>query len=101
MSGFKLTPDAKASLMQIARYTEQQWGKKQRNGYLKVIDDCFHTLSETPNLGRIRPEIHHALRSHPAGKHIVFYIIHQDYISIVQVLHERMEPARHLGLDDR
>jgi len=100
MSHFKLTPDAKASLMQIARYTEQQWGKKQRNDYLKVIDDCFHSLSKNPQLGRIRPEIYHALRSHPAGKHIVFYIVRHDPIAIVQVLHERMEPARHPGLDE-
>ncbi|MBL4775346.1 MAG: type II toxin-antitoxin system RelE/ParE family toxin [Mariprofundus sp.] len=92
MSCFKLTPDAKASLMQIAGYTQQKWGIRQRKTYLKMIDDCFHTLSARPRLGKIRPEIHHALRSHPAGKHIVFYIIDQHDIVIVHVLHQGMDP---------
>jgi len=99
MSSFRLTPDAKASLMQIARYTQHRWGKKQRHTYLKMIDTCFHTLCQTPLLGKIRPEIHHALRSHPAGKHIVFYLIRDDHIVIVHVLHQSMEPDKHLGLE--
>ncbi len=37
MSGSRLTPDAKASLMQIARYTQQQWGKQQLLLLVKCI----------------------------------------------------------------
>ena len=99
MSSFRLTPDAKSSLMQIAHYTQQKWGKNQRNLYLKMIDDCFHALCESPKLGRIRPEIHHALRSHPLGRHVIFYIIKQGDIVIVHVLHEKMDPSQYLGLD--
>jgi len=99
MRSLRLTPDAKSSLMQIARYTQQRWGKNQRNHYLKMIDDCFYALCDSPKLGHIRPEIHHALRSHQAGKHVIFYIIKQDDIVIVNVLHEKMEPNKHLGLD--
>jgi len=36
MGGFQLTPDAKASMMQIARYTQRIWGVKQRNSYMRV-----------------------------------------------------------------
>ncbi len=96
MSSFRLTPDAKASMMQIARYTQQQWGKKQRDTYMAMIDGCFHALCQTPRLGKIRPEIHHALRSIPADKHVIFYLIRQDEVVIVHVLHERMDPGRHL-----
>lgn len=96
MSTFLLTPDAKAGLISIALYTQQKWGTKQRHSYLKMIDDCFQALAISPMQGKARPEIHHTLRSHPAGKHIVFYIIKQDHIVIVNVLHERMDPARHL-----
>ncbi len=96
MNEFRLTPDAKASLMQIAHYTQKIWGIKQRNTYLKMIDGCFQTLCQSPKLGKIRPEIYHALRSHPAGKHVVFYLIRQDYLMIVNVLHERMDPDKHL-----
>jgi len=98
MSCFKLTPDAKASLMQIARYTQQKWGKTQRNAYLKTIDASFHTLNASPKLGKRRLEIHPSLRSYPVGKHIVFYVIAEEYIVIVDVLHERMEPDKNLEL---
>ena len=98
MSQFKLTPDAKASLMQIAQYTERTWGKKQRNTYLKILDDAFHTLAETPSLGKIRPEIYHAIRSLHVGKHVVFYIPKENHIVIVHILHERMEPTLHVNV---
>ena len=96
MSYFQLTPDAKASLMQIAIYTQTRWGEKQRHIYMKMLDDCFHLLSKTPMRGMVRPDIFHTLRSYPAAKHIVFYIIKSDHIVIVNVLHERMDPAKHL-----
>ncbi len=75
MAVFRLTADAKASLMQIARYTQKTWGRRQRVTYLRMIDDCFSSLAVNPMRGRSRPDLHHALRSHPTGKHIVFYIV--------------------------
>ncbi len=96
MGVFQLTPDAKASMIQIARYTQKKWGTQQRYSYLKLIDDCFHALAEAPMQGKSRPEIYHILRSFPVGKHIVFYIIKQNYIVIVNVQHERIDPIRYL-----
>jgi plasmid stabilization system protein ParE len=34
MSGFRVTPMAQDDLKNIGRYTERQWGKRQRNTYL-------------------------------------------------------------------
>ncbi len=31
--------------VQSGRYTLKKWGRKQRNRYLKKIDDAFHELS--------------------------------------------------------
>ncbi len=98
MGSFQLTPDAKASMMQIARYTQRTWGLKQRNSYMRLIDDCFHALAASPKQGKSRPEIHLAMRSHKVGKHIVFYMVKKDYITIVNLLHERMDPDRNLRL---
>jgi len=82
--------------MQIAQYTERTWGKKQRNTYLKMLDDAFYTLAKTPSLGKIRPEVYHAIRSLHVGKHVVFYIQKKKHVVIVHVLHERMEPSLHI-----
>jgi len=96
MAAFRLTADAKASLMQIARYTQKTWGRKQRATYLRMMDACFSSLAVNPMQGRSRPDLHHALRSCPAGKHIVFYIPRQDHVVIVNVLHEKMDPVKHI-----
>jgi len=96
MNSFELTPDAKASLIRIAMYTQEVWGRKQRLAYMKMIDTCFHDLAANPMHGKSRPDIYHTIRSQPVGKHIVFYIPQEQYIIIVNVLHERMDPARHL-----
>jgi toxin ParE1/3/4 len=64
------------------------------------------------NRGELRPgirsfHIRHAraaTREAPVANpvHILFYrLIEEGFIEIVRVLHERMEPSRHLGLEAR
>ena len=97
MASFRLTGRARSSLMQIGLYTEQRWGRQQRVDYLKAIDDCFQVVADTPMQGRARPEIHDQLRSYPVNKHVVFSLIRdKELIVIVDVLHENMDPVRHL-----
>lgn len=96
MTTFHLTPDAKANLMIIAFHTEKEWGNNQRHAYLKLINDKFHALAIAPKQGKSRPEIYHSLRSIAVGKHIIFYIIKQDKVVIVNVLHEKMDPTKHI-----
>ena len=100
MPAFCLTPDAKASLMQIGLYTQQTWGKKQRRIYIKQMDDCFHKLAASPMQGKARPDTYHDLRSFPVGRHIIYYMIRHDHIVIVNVLHERMDPVQHIIQED-
>jgi len=94
-SYFQLTPDAITSLKQIALYTRQTWGEKQCRSYLKSIDTCFHKLAASPMLGKSRSEIYHALRSHPVGRHIIYYLIQDAHIVIVNILHDKMDPLQH------
>ena len=100
MAEFRLTRQARASLMQIGLYTQQRWGRQQRVDYLKMIDGCFQRLADDPMQGKARPDIHGQLRSFPVGKHVVFYLIKEKgLVVIVNVLHERMDPFRHLPME--
>jgi len=96
MSSFKLTPDAKASLSNIAVYTEETWGKRQHNAYIKQLDSCFHWLAVHPKQGKERPEVHPKLRSYGVGKHVIFYFNQETFIVIVNILHERMDFVQHI-----
>ena len=94
MARFHLTPNAKASLKAIGRYTELRWGKAQRNRYLHALDKQFHALAKSPLKGRTRDDVAPGLRSFLEGSHIIFYVPRRKDIVIIDVLHQRMDPLR-------
>ena len=92
MSGFILTRKAVADLKGIGRFTQQQWGRKQRVIYLTMLDTCFHHLAENPFHGKDCSEIRAGYRKQAAGSHVVFYRrLSDDLIEIVRILHGRMD----------
>ena len=92
MSTFKLTNKAKADLVKIAKYTEVQWGRDQRNIYLKQFDDIFHLLSVKPLAGRECNYIKAHYRKFPQGSHIIFYkAVSENGIEIIRILHKNMD----------
>ena len=101
MPGFVLTHAAKADLKAIARYTEETWGRDQRNRYLALLDRSFHEVVANPLLGRDCSDIRAGYRKHRVGKHMVFY--RQSATGpteIVRILHERMDVATRLPEPD-
>ena len=49
---FLLTNSAKKDVIEIGRYTASTWGKRQRDKYLKQLDDAFKLLGRQPELGK-------------------------------------------------
>ena len=97
MTGFQLTNKAKSDLKDIAIYTQNTWGKRQRNHYLATLDKSFYTLSTDHMKGRDCGEIRSGYRKYQVGKHIVFYReVHENLIEIVRILYERMDIESHL-----
>ncbi len=92
MKSFKLTNKAKADLSNIAIYTETQWGRKQRNLYLKQFDTAFHLLADTPTTGKNCDFIKVGYRKFPQGSHIIFYKNSSRHnIVIIRILHKSMD----------
>ncbi len=52
MPSFSLTNKAVADLLEIGRYIEKNWGLKQRNKYLSMIDETFLSLAKNPIQGQ-------------------------------------------------
>ncbi len=92
MKPFDLTRKAKADLRAIAIFTEERWGIKQRNTYIKQLDEAFHTLATSPLLGKGCDDIMPGYRKYPQGSHIIFY---KDgtasVIEVVRILHKSMD----------
>lgn len=92
MPSFCLTKKAVADLLEIGRYTEQHWGKEQRNKYLAQLDACFHQVAADPLKGKDCSDIRKGYRKINVGSHVVFYRQKNPAeIEIVRVLHGRMD----------
>lgn len=92
MNSFKLTNKAKSDLRKIAIYTEERWGRKQRNIYIKQFDDVFHILSSAPLTGKACDFIKKGYRKFPQGSHIIFYRMKsENIIEVVRIIHKNMD----------
>ena len=91
MPGFRVTPRAQDDLKNIGRYTERQWGKRQRNSYLKALEKRFGWLAENPKLGKHRMDVAEGYYSFPQGEHVVFYLIGDKGIDIIGIPHKEMD----------
>lgn len=89
--GYRVTPQARADLIKIGRFTEVQWGKAQRNRYLKSLENRFTWLAGNPLAGKHRIEIAPGYYSFPHGQHVVFYHIAGKMIDIIGVPHQEMD----------
>lgn len=91
MKPFVLTRKAKADLYGIAVFTEEHWGREQRNLYVKQIDDVFQMLAATPLTGKDCDYIKKGYRKFPQGSHVIYYRHgSSSIIEIVRILHKSM-----------
>ena len=97
MPHFRVKAAARADLKGIAIFTEQTWGRDQRNSYLTEIDQAFHRLAENFQLGQTCGHIRSGYRVFPVGSHLIFYKVASDQTpEIIRVLHKRMNVSAHL-----
>lgn len=87
----RVTPSAANDLRDIGRYTLRRWGKRQRDAYLRGLDERFKWLAENPFAGKARPELRKEARSFPHQSHIVVYIVRDEAIEIIGVPHAAMD----------
>lgn len=96
--GFILTNKAQDDLKTIGRYTNEKWGREQRNRYLALLDESFQNLASGLLFGHDCSAIRSGYRKLKVGSHVVFYrAIGEGGIEIVRILHRRMDVDAQLG----
>lgn len=93
---YRLTPDAQSDLIEIRRYTVQQWGPAQSEKYISELREMMRLLADTPSLGKSRPEVGADVLSFPHVSHVIYYVVHERHLVVFGVLHKRMAPNNHL-----
>ena len=81
---------------EIARYTEEHWGEKQRDLYLALLERaCERIIPENVKHARQVPR-RPQLRRWRCERHVVYFRVVDDGLEIVRILHERQLPLKHL-----
>lgn len=91
MAEYRITPRAQDDLKNIGRYTKIQWGKSQRDTYLRSLEKHFNWLAEKPHLGKHRMDIADGYYSFPEGQHVIFYLQYKTYLDIIGIPHKEMD----------
>ena len=93
---YQFTEKAERDLESIIDYTTQEWGASQASNYLDGLETRAQLLAENPDIGTARESLFEKLLSFPFERHILYYKKQVHGIVIVRVLHQHMDPLKHL-----
>jgi toxin ParE1/3/4 len=91
MGAFRVSNAAKSDIKKIGHYTQERWGKEQRRIYLKDMQKKFIQLSDNPHMVALNKSFNPPVRLCPFGKNLIVYLIDNEEIYIVRILHGSMD----------
>jgi toxin ParE1/3/4 len=87
---------ARDDLLGIWLYTAERWGSEQANAYLDRLDAGIARLRDNPLAGTDFSSLREGYRRFAVERHRIFYVVSDERIEIVRILHERMDVEPHL-----
>ena len=87
---------AEIDLIGIWQYSFEQWDGAQADRYLDELDEAIQLLTSNTELGVNRDFVRRGYRALFVNRHAIYYTATDAEIYVVRVLHERMDPAKHL-----
>lgn len=116
MARFRLSSSARSDLVQILAASADRWGPEGRRRYASLLTAAMRKVAAQPDaaMTRDRADLFRGVRSFHlrhvrigSGEarvrqpvHVLFYrVARPGLVEILRVLHERMEPRRHLAAD--
>jgi toxin ParE1/3/4 len=90
------SPDAQADIDAIWDDTFLEWGIDQAETYVQQIRNSASIIANNPLVGRDCSEIRRRYRKYPTGSHVLFYHLDDNTVTIVRILHQRMDHGRQL-----
>jgi len=91
-----IRPEARRDLIEIHGYTADVWGEAQADRYLAEIDQVIRRIAEGTAVTRPAESVRPGYRKTVVRRHIIYFRATPERIEIVRVLHERMDPGRHV-----
>jgi len=88
--------EAQQDLDDIWDYTEERWGEVQAERYFLELRTSIEALASGRRTGRPCDKVRMGYFRFSAQSHVIFYTQTEKMITIVRILHQRMDFHRHL-----
>lgn len=99
MREVRLTPQARAEVAEIRRYTHKQWGAAQADRYLRGLGQRFEEIAAGTALHR-DAEIGGGYQRCRYESHIIVFRPEVDAIRVVHIFHRSMDMAGRMAGED-
>ncbi len=91
-----LSTAASKDLEEIYIYGYIHFGEKQADDYAQTIENKITIICENPKIGRLDKRANPAIRRFECESHVIFYDVHEDFISIIRILHGATDYVQYL-----
>ncbi len=93
---WRITGPARLDLEGIWTFTQLRWNARQADQYLDLLTARIVWLTGNKNLWMVRDDIRDGLFCYGEGRHRIFITETSGVLTVVRVLHERMDNKRHI-----
>ena len=93
---WRISGPARRDLDNIWAYTASTWSVERADRYIDTLITRIVWLSKNEALWIVRDDIRSDIFSYHEGRHVIIFKATSDALSIVRVLHDRMDVRRHI-----
>jgi len=96
MADLDLSPAARADLVEIRKYSIEQFGSDIADPYFFRFEKAFAVLRTHPLSGQPQPTLGRDIRCYTHRKHRVFYRVEAELVLIVRIIDHARNTRREL-----
>jgi toxin ParE1/3/4 len=97
MAELDLSPAARADLVEIRKFSIEQFGAPVADAYFLGFGEAFALLRSHPLAGQAQPTLGRDIRCFTHRKHRIFYRVEAELVLIVRIIHHARNARRELN----
>jgi toxin ParE1/3/4 len=101
LKGLVVSQAAKVDLREIRIFSRKKWGRERAAAYIELIITRFAWLMQNARRGARADHLISGLRRVNVRRHAILYFDHADTVEILRILHQQMDFAAQLGVEQR
>lgn len=88
---YRTTRQADRDIVDIYLWGCREWGQPQAERYHEGLSAVFDLIADNPRMARERFEVDPPVRPHPYQSHLIAYLLDDNGVLIVRILHGRQD----------